>query len=132
MSRLVAMCLFTGDAIGRMTNSLNAEIHSYNNYLKAYRSILRRSSLITSTTSVKTALLIRLSAMKMNVTNYEGFNYYKADGGLFAFNTMYMGLNRVVKHSKGPPNAGRTGRGLCSVCISFLKESVSELHKVDI
>ena len=66
--------------------------------------------------------------MQMYATNYEGFNYYKADNGLFAFNTMYLGLNRVVSHIKGPPSAGRKGQGLCSVCIYFLKETVEDLH----
>ena len=132
MPRLIAICLFTGADSGGATNELDAEIHSYNNYLKAYRSVLKHNSLITSTSSVKTALLIRLSRMQMYVTNYEGFNYYKEDGGLFYLSTTYLGLNRVVKHIYGPPSAGRTGRGLCSVCISFLKQTVKELHGVDI
>ena len=110
------------------TTHYDAEIHSYNNYLKAYRSDVGGSSLITSTTSVKTAMLIRLSKMQMYATNYEGYNYYKQDKGLFAFDMMYMGLNRVVKSIYGPPSAGRRGRGLCSVCIYFLKETVRDLH----
>ena len=126
MSSIVAICLFTGADNG--TTEYNAEIHSYDNYLKAYRSDVGGSSLITSTTTVKTDMLIRLSAMNMYITNYEGFNYYKADGGLFAFDTMYMGLNRVVDYINGPPSPGRTGRGLCSVCIYFLKETVGDLH----
>ena len=126
MSSLVAIWLFTGGDSG--TTEYNAEIHSYDNYLKAYRSDVGGSSVITSTTTVKTDMLIRLSTMQMYVTNYEGFNYYKPDSGLFAFDTMYMGLNRVVDNINGPPSLGRTGRGLCSVCIYFLKETVGDLH----
>ena len=110
------------------TTVYDSEIHSYNNYLKVYRSDVGGSSLITSTNSVKTAMLIRLSKKQMYVTNYEGFNYYKQDKGLFAYNTMYMGLNRVVKSIYGNPSGGRTGRGLCSVCIYFLKNTVRDLH----
>ena len=86
------------------TTLYDAEIHSYNNYLKVYRSDVGGSSLMTSTTSVKTAMLIRLSKKQMYVTNYEGFNYYKQDKGLFAFDAMYMGLNRVVGNIYGSPS----------------------------
>jgi len=126
MSRLVAVCLLTGPFSS--TTRYNAEIHSYDNYLEVYRSDAGGSSLITSTPSVKTAMLIRLSAMRMYVTNYEGFNDYTEDSGLFYFNTMYMGLNRVVDYLFGLPSPGRTGGGLCSVCIYFLKENVIDLH----
>ena len=128
MSRLVTICLFTGGDPG--TTHDNAEIHSYNNYLKAYRSDVGGSSLMMSSSSVKTAMLIRLSTGQMYVTNYEGFDYYAEDSSLFLLNTMYMGLNRVVHQLDGPPNAGRTGRGLCSVCISFQKETVRDLQGV--
>ena len=131
MSRLVAMCFLTGADSGANTYVLNAEIHSYNNYLKAYRSAVGGNNLIKLSRSVKKKLLIRLSTRQMFVTNHEGFNYYKEDSGLFAFNTMYMGLNRVVDNIYGPPIAGRTGRGLCSVCISFMNKSVSDLHNVN-
>ena len=124
MSRLVAICLFSDGHPG--ITLLDAEIHSYNNYFYAYRTD-RDSSLIRAAPSVKTAMLIRLSKMQMYVTNYEGFNYYKQDKRLFFFDTMYMGLNRVVQPINGPPSAGHTGRGLCSVCISFLVESVTDL-----
>ena len=110
------------------TTLYDAEIHSYYNYLKVYRSDVGGSSLMTSTTSVKTAMLIRLSKKQMYVTNYEGFNYYKQDSGLFAFDAMYMGLNRVVGNIYGSPSMSRTGRGLCSVCIYFLKDTVKDLH----
>ena len=132
MSRLVAMCLLTGADNGANHFVFNAEIHSYNNYLKAFRSGVGGNNALTSAPSVKKALLIRLSAMKMYITNYEGFNYYKEDRGLFAFNTMYMGMNGGVDDIFGPPIAGRRSRGVCSVCISFLYESVSELHSGDI
>ena len=130
MSRHVAICLFIGAYSD--TNHHDADIHSYNNYLKAYRSHVGRSSLITASPSVKTAMLIQLSRMQMYATNKEGFNYYTEDSGLFLLNQVYMGLNRVVRNIYGPPNAGRTGRGLCSVCISFLKETVTDLHGIDI
>ena len=110
------------------TTVYDAEIHSNSNSLKAYRSDVGGSSLITSTPSVKTAMLIRLSKKQMYATNYEGFNYYKEDSGLFFFDTMYMGLNRVVKSISGPASDDRTGRGLCSVCIYFLKDTVKDLH----
>ena len=126
MSRYNMTCVVTAGDSG--TTHYDAEIHSYNNYLKVYRSDVGGSSLMTSTTSVKTAMLIRLSKMQMYATNYEGFNYYKQDKGLFAFDTMYMGLNRVVHYIYGYPSGGRTGRGLCSVCIYFLKETVRDLH----
>ena len=83
---------------------------------------------MTSSDAVKTAMLIRLSKMQMYATNYEGYNYYTQDEGLFAFDTMYMGLNRVVKSISGPASTSRTGQGLCSVCIYFLKETVKDLH----
>ena len=132
MSRHVAMCLLTGADNGANHFVFNAEIHSYNNYLKAFRSGVGGNNILTSATSVKNALLIRLSTGQMYVTNYEGFNYYKEDSGLFAFNTMYIGMNGGVDDIFGPPIAGRRGRGVCSVCIYFLYESVSDLHKVDI
>ncbi|KAK2168339.1 hypothetical protein NP493_1234g00009, partial [Ridgeia piscesae] len=106
----------------------DAEIHSYNEYLKVFRSDVGGSSCLTSNqNTVKTAMLIRLSKMQMYATNYEGFDYYKQDRGLFAFDTMYMGLNRVVSYIYG--SSSRTGRGLCSVCIYFLKDSVRDLHQ---
>ncbi|KAI0208607.1 hypothetical protein LSAT2_006707 [Lamellibrachia satsuma] len=104
------------------TTVYDAEIHSSHNNLYVYRSDVGGSSLVTSSDAVKTAMLIRLSKNQMYSTNYEGFNYYKQDKGLFAFDTMYMGLNRVVGSKY------RTGQGLCSVCIYFLKESVQDLH----
>ena len=119
-------CVFTAGDSG--TTHYDAEIQGKGSYLTAYRSDMGGSSLITSTTSVKTAMLIRLSHMQMYATNYEDFNYYKEDKGLFAFNTMYMGLNRVVHYISGSANGGRTGRGLCSVCIYFLKYTVKDLH----
>ena len=85
-----------------------------------------------SSPSVKTALLIRLSTMQMYATNYEDFNYYKESGGLLHLRTTYLGLNRVVYNPYKQPNADRTGRGLCSVCMSFMKQTVKELHGVDI
>ena len=118
--------IFTAGDSG--TTHYDAEVQGKSNYLSAYRSDVGGSTLITSTTSVKTAMLIRLSKMQMYATNYEGFNYYKEDSGLFIFNTMYMGLNRVVHHISGYPSGGRTGRGLCSVCIYFLRETVKDLH----
>ena len=39
---------------------------------------------------------------------------------------MYMGLNRVVSSIYG--STYRTGRGLCSVCVSFLKETAEDLR----
>ena len=75
---------------------------------------------MTSSYAVKTAMLIRLSKMQMYATNYEGYNYYKQDEGL------YIGVNRVVKSIYG--YSGCTGRGLCSVCIYFLKDTVKDLH----
>ena len=118
------ICVFTGGDSD--TTEYDAEIHSYSKYLKAYRSDVGGATLIKSPPSVKTALLIRLSKMQMYATNYEGFDYYKQDTGLFAIDTMYMGLNRVVENIHEPTK--RTGRGLCSVCVYFLKETVSDLH----
>ena len=126
MSRYNLPCVYIAGDSG--TTHYDAEIHSYNNYLKVYRSDVGGSSLITSTPTVKTAMLIRLSKMQMYATNYEGFNYYKQDRGLFAFDTMCMGLNRVVHYIYGYPSGGRTGRSLCSVCIYFLKETVRDLY----
>ncbi|KAK2171353.1 hypothetical protein NP493_1066g02007 [Ridgeia piscesae] len=111
------------------TTRYDAEIHSmYSDKLYVYRSDVGGSTLITSSHSVKTAMLIRLSRMQMYVTNYEGYNYYRQETGLFAFDTMYMGLNRVVANLHGSPSGARTGRGLCSVCIYFLKDTVGDLH----
>ena len=99
-----------------------AENYSHNINLFVYRSDVGGSSIMASSNEVKTAMLIRLSKNQMYSTNYEGFNCYKQDKGLFAFDMMYMGLNRVVGSSHRP------GEGLCSVCIYFLKESVQDLH----
>jgi len=62
----------------------------------------------------------------MYVTNYAGYTTYKSDTGLFVYkhygilrNNIYLGLNRVIHNFKGSPHWGRTGRGLCSVCIYF-------------
>ena len=100
----------------------DAEIHSFNGGLNVYRSDVGGKGRLMASNAVKTAMLIRLSKNHMYFTNYEDVNYYKQDKGLFAFDTMYMGLNRVVLTS------GRPGKGLCSVCIYFLKESVQDLH----
>ena len=126
-SRCNMTCMFTaGDC---STTTYDAEIHSmYSDKLYVYRSDFAGSTLITSSHSVKTAMLIRLSRMQMYATNYEGYNYYRQETGLFAFDTMYMGLNRVVDYIHGSASAGRTGRGMCSVCIYFLKDTVEDLH----
>ena len=116
-----------GDALSTL---YDAEIHSYSKYLKVYRSDVGGSGLLISSKAVKTAMLIRLSNNQMYVTNYEGYNYYKEHNGLFAFDTMYMGLNRVVHRRFGSPVRNRKGRGLCSVCIYFLKNTVKSLHDV--
>ena len=109
----------------------DAEIHSYSKSLKVYRSDVGGSGLLTSkSNAVKTAMLIRLSKNQIYVTNYEGYSYYKKHKGLFAFDTMYMGLNRVVHRRFGSPTRNRKGRGLCSVCIYFLKYTVKSLHDV--
>ena len=71
-------------------------------------------------------MLIRLSKFQMYATNYEGYNYYNQHEGLFVFDTMYMGLNRVADSSRW--SSRRTDRGLGSVCIYFLKDSVASLH----
>ena len=106
----------------------DAEIHSYNDYMKVFRSDVGGSSCLTSKrNTIKTAMTIQLSKNQMYATNYAGFNYYTQDRGLFAFDTMYMGLNRVVSSLYG--SRSRTGRGLCRVCIYFLKESVRDLHQ---
>ncbi|KAI0234907.1 hypothetical protein LSAT2_014726 [Lamellibrachia satsuma] len=104
----------------------DAEIHSYNTNLKVFRSDVGGSNLVTSNKSVKKAMLLRLSHNQMYATDYEHINYYKEDIGLFSFDTMYMGLNRVVQSYRG--RATRTGRGLCSVCIQFLEDTVKDLH----
>ncbi|KAI0234908.1 hypothetical protein LSAT2_014727 [Lamellibrachia satsuma] len=110
------------------TTRCDAEIHSYRDYLKVFRSDVGGSTLLKSQRfAVKTAMLIRLSKNQMYAANYEGFNYYIQDRGLFAFDTMYMGLNRVVSSIYG--STYRTGRGLCSVCIYFLKETVYDIHR---
>ena len=108
----------------------DAEIHSINKYLRVYRSDVGGSGLLTKSYAVKTAMLIRLSKNQLYVTNYEGYSYYKEHKGLFAFDTMYMGLNRVIRRLSGSPVANRKGRGLCSVCIYFLKDTVRSLHDV--
>jgi len=116
---------------GDMLSTLyDAEIHSINKYLRVYRSDVGGSGLLTKSYAVKTAMLIRLSKNQLYVTNYEGYSYYKEHNGLFAFDTMYMGLNRVIRRLSGSPVANRKGRGLCSVCIYFLKDTVRSLHDV--
>lgn len=119
------LCFAAGDYD---STEYDAEINSHNDNLQVYRSDVGGSgSLVATKSTVKTALLIRLSKNQMYVTNYEGVNYYKEDVGLFAFDTMYMGLNRVVNHIYGPTR--RTGRGVCSVCIYFLNDTVKDLHE---
>ena len=104
------------------TTHYDAEIHSYNSGMYAFENDYQGSDNLEASPSVKSAMLIRLSKFQMYATNYEGYNYYNAHKGLFAFDTMYLGLNRVVGSSS------RSGRGMCSVCIYFLKESTASLH----
>ena len=114
-------CLFIGGDAS--STSYDAEIHSNSATLRMYKNDIAGSGLHKSDAGVvKTAMLIRLSKSQVYATNYEGYNYYTQHTGLFAFDTMYMGLNRVVRGSY------RSGRGLCSVCIYFLKQSTEYLH----
>ena len=108
------------------TTHYDAEIHSYNSGMYVFENDYQGSDILAASASVKSAMLIRLSKFQMYATNYEGYNYYNAHKGLFAFDTMYIGLNRVVDSSRW--SSRRTGRGLCSVCIYFLKESTASLH----
>ena len=108
------------------TTHYDAEIHSYNSGMYVFENDYQGSDILAASASVKSAMLIRLSKFQMYATNYEGYNYYNAHKGPFAFDTMYMGLNRVVDSSRW--SSRRIGRGLCSVCIYFLKESTASLH----
>ena len=76
--------------------------------------------------AVKSTMLIELSRRYMFLTNYAGHSYVNMfDKKLFSFRTpfirdyIYLGLNRVVHNLQGSPYQGRTGSGLCSVCIYF-------------
>ena len=103
------------------TTHHHAEIHSYNTGMYVFKNDYQGSDILEASASVKSVMLIRLSKFQMYATNY-----YKQHKGLFVFDTMYMGLNRVVDSSRW--SSRRTGRGLCSVCIYFLKDSVASLH----
>ena len=105
----------------------DAEIWGYYSSLGAYgNKKWGKKQLIYQYGRVKSAMLIRLYRNAMYVTNYAGYNTYRSYKGLFAYkhrgvlrNNIYLGLNRVIHNYKGSPHWGRTGRGLCSVCIYF-------------
>ena len=120
---LIPSVLLGGDS---STTHYDAEIHSYNTGMYVFKNDYQGSDILEARAPVKSAMLIRLSKFQMYATNYEGYNYYNQSEGLFVFDTMYMGLNRVVDSSRW--SSRRTGRGLCSVCIYFLKDSVASLH----
>ena len=70
-------------------------------------------------------MLIRIYHRAMYLTNYAGYTFGTNDEGLFTYKSngisdnIYLGLNRVIHDFHGNPHWGRTGRGLCSVCIYF-------------
>ena len=105
----------------------DAEIWGYYSILRAKRNNHQgTTTLIYRPGKVRSAMLIRIYHRAMYLTNYAGYNYYKNDAGLFTYKTnngisdnIYLGLNRVIHNFQGNPYWGRTGRGLCSVCIYF-------------
>ena len=125
------ICVSTGSYSS--ANRYEAEIRGYNKYLMVdHEQFADGSSVKIHSPTIKTAMLIRLSKQQMSVTNYYGYNIYRQDPGLFKFDTMYMGLNRVIQSSNTNPTDGRTGRGLCSVCIYFLKETARDLYSTPV
>ena len=72
------------------------------------------------THTVKASMHIQVGKFELYMTNYDGSNLYTNDTSLFNLSKMYMGLNRVIQsYTSSYVSAGRTGTGLCSVCIDF-------------
>ena len=118
--------LFLGGGIGGV--EYDAEIWGYYSHLYAYGNMKYGTSpLISVHGGVQTAMFIEMSRRNMYLKNYAGYYYSEPfDFRLFSYHTstisdpIYLGLNRVIHNLEGNPFGGRTGNGLCSVCIYFL------------
>ena len=111
---------------GGTTTLYDAEIHALGSTMRVYRSDVGGSGLLAALTkTVKNEMSIRLARDEMYATNYAGSNVYLKDKGLFYFDTMYMGLNRVVYTKVN----NRVGTGLCSVTIEFSADGIPNIYK---
>ena len=79
---------------------------------------------------MKTSMQIRVGKMELYMTNNAGSNLYTNDKSLFNLSKMYMGLNRVIhRYQSSYVNKGRTGTGLCVVCIGFSYSPIESKYK---
>ena len=109
------MCLAGGDY---WTTKDDAEIHSYDKWFRVFLSEKAGTkALLNRQYAVQTQVFIQLSLNQIIASGGGGFNFYKNTNGLFAMDTMYLGLNRVIHNYRG--STSRTGSGLCKVCIYF-------------
>ena len=114
-----------GDAY---TTVYNSEVHSVGSNMYVYKSLKGGNGRRLYEGVVRTSLLVRISRFRFYATNYEGFNRYVSDRGLFYYNWMWLGINRVV-HYKNSFWAydKRYGSGLCSVCVFFHRQNVYQI-----
>ena len=120
------MFIYTISAGDYLSTLYDAEIHAVGSTMRVYRSDVGGSGLLaTLTNTVKNDMSVRLAKNEMYETNYAGSNVYLKDKGLFYFDTMYMGLNRVV-YTKAN---NRVGTGLCSVSITFSASGIPNTYK---
>ncbi|KAI0217210.1 hypothetical protein LSAT2_030905, partial [Lamellibrachia satsuma] len=118
----------TNDGYGGdyLSTLYDAELHALGRTMRVYRSDVGGSGLLAAlANTVKSKMSIRLAKEEMYATNYAGSNVYLKDKGLFYFDKIYMGLNRVVYTKVN----NRVGTGLCYVSISFSASGIPITYK---
>ena len=68
-----------------------------------------------------------MSKNQLCIYNGNGGLIYKQNKCLFAFNQMFLGLNRVIHYNMGGASGGRVGTGLCEVCGYWSNKKVSQM-----
>ncbi|KAI0231003.1 hypothetical protein LSAT2_018621 [Lamellibrachia satsuma] len=95
---------YAGDA-GTFPGGYAAEIHNVGNRLLVYKNDLqdgcRSKNMFDLPASMTSELTIRVSFNQMCVYNGAGVKIFKQDKCLFRFDTMYLGLNRVIHNNAG-------------------------------
>ena len=109
------MCLAGGD---QGTTTDDAEIHSKNSLLRVIDSEKAgtNSVLKQQADAVQKQVFIVLKPNHISVNGGNGLNYTDTNRS-FKMDTMYLGLNRVIRNYQG--SASSTGSGLCNVCIEI-------------
>lgn len=119
-----------GDA-GTFPGGYAAEIHNVGNRLLVYKNDLqdgcRSKNMFDLPASMTSELTIRVSFNQMCVYNGAGVKIFKQDKCLFRFDTMYLGLNRVIHNNAGYVSGNRVGTGLCNVCVRWSSEPVADM-----